>query len=324
MLLISENMTYDEKYIMIENEKAELHNSLMLFKSKKSTLLLCMRKITDNIDRITYIENPEILNDALTNLKDILCKMHFNEDNLQKLQNMLENISINDIDFAESVKKYNALYRNVLNEINSNSLNFEKFFQDMLENSKFAFKNQDIIAKEEQKINFAKDEIKENTNMHSENIVKEEASKLDIEQKISFIELTDNNCLLISEKENKVFLPYKISDLKEELKDKSNEYSSIQDLIEKKYILPLDNFKSPTLSRFKEAYNLMKNKENASFIEAMSLAIELSLNSTLNPAVIAACKNQDELDIYLDCLYEDELDKFKIFEIKYDVSPCIK
>ena len=88
--------------------------------------------------------------------------------------------------------------------------------------------------------------------------------------------------------------------------------------------MPLDKYKNPILSRFKEAYGLMKNKEKASFLESLDLAIELSFNSTLNPAVIAACESKTELDIYLDCLYENELEQFKIFDIKYEINPTIK
>ena len=65
----------------------------------------------------------------------------------------------------------------------------------------------------------------------------------------------------------------------------------------------------------------MKNKERASIIKALSLSLELATNSLLNPAIITACKNLDELDIYLDYLDNDELDKFKIFDVKYELYP---
>jgi len=49
--------------------------------------------------------------------------------------------------------------------------------------------------------------------------------------------------------------------------------------------------------------------------------MELSRLRNLHPAVIAACKNLDELDIYLDYLNNNELDKFTIFNIQYDILP---
>lgn len=62
-------------------------------------------------------------------------------------------------------------------------------------------------------------------------------------------------------------------------------------------------------------------KKKASLSESLSLAIEASLNSSLNPAIITACKNLDELDTYLDCLSENELDKFNLFNIKFEMFP---
>ena len=43
----------------------------------------------------------------------------------------------------------------------------------------------------------------------------------------------------------------------------------------------------------------------------------------LNPIVIAACRNLDELDIYLDCLQENELSDFDCFEIKFELAPKV-
>ncbi len=137
-------------------------------------------------------------------------------------------------------------------------------------------------------------------------------------------ELQDNRILLISEKENKVYLPYYVKDLKDILKKNPKKYSNIQDIINEEYIIPLSRFKYPVLSRFKEAFSLMKYREKASITECLDLAFELSFNNLLNPAIIAACRNLDELDIYLDCLDANELNKFTIFEVKYDVAPILK
>lgn len=133
----------------------------------------------------------------------------------------------------------------------------------------------------------------------------------------------DNKLLLISEKEDKVYLPYLISDLEEIFKTNSN-YTSIDDIIEKQYILPLSRFKNNMFSRFKESYNLIKNKEKGTFKEAFFLGMEQMNNYKLHPAVIAACRNEDELDIYLDCLDGNELDNFEFFDIQFEISPTVR
>lgn len=46
--------------------------------------------------------------------------------------------------------------------------------------------------------------------------------------------------------------------------------------------------------------------------------------SKLHPAVITACKNIDELDIYLAYLETNELDKFDIFDVVFDIPPILE
>ena len=119
----------------------------------------------------------------------------------------------------------------------------------------------------------------------------------------------DSDVLLISETQGKVVLPYKIEDV-EKILDKNKSYSNIQDVIDGEYTFPIDKYKNSSKSRFKEAYNLMRKKEKA-FV----------FNSSLNPAVITACNNLDQLDVYLDCLSSNELDKFNYFKVKYEIVP---
>ena len=44
-------------------------------------------------------------------------------------------------------------------------------------------------------------------------------------------------------------------------------------------------------------------------------------NDRLHPAIISACRNSQELNTYLDCLEDMQLNDFKIFDIKYEISP---
>ncbi len=133
----------------------------------------------------------------------------------------------------------------------------------------------------------------------------------------------DRNILLVSEKDQKAYLPYFISDIEKIYKNSNKKYSSYQDVIEEEYILPLNRFKNACFSRFRETLNLVIHKEHGSIIKALDLGLELSFNYKLNPIIIAACRNLDELDLYLDCLEEDELFDFDCFEIKFEVAPEI-
>ncbi len=135
--------------------------------------------------------------------------------------------------------------------------------------------------------------------------------------------ICDNKTLLISEETQKVYLPYTIEDVMKKLKS-SDEYQTVQEIVDNEYTLPLSTFKMPIISRFKEAYRFMRTKENSSVYAAVDLALELMFNSNLNPAVIRAAKDMKELNIYLDCLYENEVEKFDCFKIVYKVLPKIK
>lgn len=131
----------------------------------------------------------------------------------------------------------------------------------------------------------------------------------------------DNSVLRISEKEQKAFLPYKYKEIEEIYNNSKDLFSSTNDVIEKLYILPLSNFKHSVFSRFREAFNLITRKEKGSIITALDLGLELMFKYDLNPIIIAACRNLDELDIYLDCLESNELYDFKCFDIQFEVCP---
>ena len=133
----------------------------------------------------------------------------------------------------------------------------------------------------------------------------------------------DNNTLIISEKEQKAYLPYKYADLEYIYENSNGKYKSFLEIIKDLYILPLDNFKNSSFSRFRETFNLVVHKENSSIIKALDLALELMFKAELNPIIISACKNLNELDIYLAYLDENDTANFPCFDIKFEFAPDI-
>ena len=134
---------------------------------------------------------------------------------------------------------------------------------------------------------------------------------------------SSNNCLIISDEDEKVYLPYSFEEVDKRFNAYSHKYESITDLIEKEYIKPASFYKSPFKARFREAYKLMRRKQHGSIGAALALGIELAFETHLHPAIITACKNLEELDIYLDCLDDNELDKFSCFDIIYKSVPVL-
>ena len=142
-------------------------------------------------------------------------------------------------------------------------------------------------------------------------------------EEIDETSVCDSRTLLISEETQKVYLPYTIDEVMKKLNSNS-EYQTVEEVVENEYTLPLSTFKMPIISRFKEAYRFMRVKEKSSVYAALDLALELMFNSNLNPAVIRAAKDLKELNVYLDCLYENEIEKFDCFKIIYKVLPKIQ
>ena len=132
-----------------------------------------------------------------------------------------------------------------------------------------------------------------------------------------------NNCLIISDEDQKVYLPYSFEEVDKRFHAYSNKYDSVTDLIEKEYIKPASFYKNPFTARFREAYKLMRRKQHGSIGAALALGVELAFETHLHPAIITACKNLEELDIYLDCLDDNELDKFSCFDIIYKSVPVL-
>ena len=130
------------------------------------------------------------------------------------------------------------------------------------------------------------------------------------------------NTLIISELSGKVVLPYTIEKLNK-IKEQNTVYKNMNEIIEKEFTIPLSHYKYAPISRFKEGMQLALKRSNLKYIKALSLGAELLVNYNLHPAIITACQNIDELDIYLSCLEDDQLYKINLFDIKFEVLPQV-
>lgn len=135
-------------------------------------------------------------------------------------------------------------------------------------------------------------------------------------------DITDNLNLIVSEREGKVFLPYTKEEILGFMKKYPNDYHNGKDVIEQEFVVPLSAYtKHPTLSRFREGYALIRDREMKSIMDAFKYSIDLMFKYELNPAIIAACKSEKQLEDYLQCLSYNKLDDFKHFTIKFEINP---
>lgn len=145
--------------------------------------------------------------------------------------------------------------------------------------------------------------------------------EFDIEEKIRSIEspIDNNETLIISEKQNKVYLPYTIDELEEYARRYPADYPSLETVVKQEYMIPLNSFyKNPAHARFSETYYLVRKRERRNVVIALIYAMIFVTKTELNPAVIAACKTQKELSEYMKCLKENKLENFTHFKVVYD------
>lgn len=270
-------------------------------------------KIVDIISKLNSFESSKINFELLNTIYDA-------EEVLKKVNN-------NIIMIYKITLEYSKVSNNIINLPHKifNSYNTTDFFEkniNSLKESIHSFLNRSTvfsskIDKNDIEINsFFKNElINKYLNEKNNNII-----NYTYTSSISY----NNSTLIISEKENKVFLPYSKSELQLYLEQFPNDYSSLEDVINKEFILPLDYYlKSPSIARFRETYSLIRDREGKSFIDSLKYATNIMFYSKLNPTIIAACKTQEQLENYISCLEKNKVDDFKDFNIKFEISPNI-
>ncbi len=229
-------------------------------------------------------------------------------NDIQKLSLKLQN------DLITMISLYETNIEDHLNEIKANLVEYNKQ-RDNLSKKILEFEKENTV--------FLSNIIKptcESPFQKNTKILKQNASysKIDIE-----LNPYDNNTLIISEKDQFAYLPFFYEDIKNIYKNEKSSYPTLQDVVNQNYIIPLNKFKNSTFSRFREAFQLMRKKEKASIPKSLDLGLEMMFRYELNPIVISACRNLDELDIYLNCLDEKDTYDFPCFQIRYEITPQV-
>ena len=308
MLFFNEELFNNKEQLNLFMAKIQenIKFNIKILSMHKSILLNYVLKIVDEPILENSIDNAEQTIDFLTKLQYFLGLVNQNTECVEFLQSNYNKLKI-PFELSELQEYYN-IYNEKISEINSSQLELNNFFAETSKVLSYMIPNK---------------EHKENTEQKEQKIA-EEPSALANTDSNNIIENNDliypENTLIISEISKTVLLPYKKSEL-DNLEDVS---VNKNDLIREKYVVPIEKYKSPALSRFREAFKLMRNIEKKSMIEAIDLGIELSLNSKLHPAIISACRNLNELDIYLDYLDSNQTDKFNCFSIKFEITPSLK
>lgn len=293
----------DNFYNLIELERVSLMSTLDIQKNLNKQILIFMKNFMSNI-KISFDVTPEAntflyLNESTINLN----KSNSNICVLNELLNCLDSIDTSNENSENSLKNYNIKFKETMNSVYANTEAIEKFLFQISTTELSELSNSLTVNSEISTCNTFP------APPEAPVLITNETSLS------GFIE----NTLVISEKDKKVTLPYNISTVKDILSKNSKRYSCIEDVIEKLYTKPISYYKFSPLSRFKEGFKLIKEREKGSTLKALNLAFELLGNYNLYPAIITACNSLDELDIYLACLDDNTLEDFHFFDIKFEV-----
>ena len=289
----------------------EKFNNLLEYEKK----ILASMLDVQNIKKATI---SDYINNHKTDLKNSKLESFFKE-NLA--------LSISNISILSKLNLLLTMLSNIVNENNQASLTSEKNnnFNSTFSEAYSTIQLNTLQIEKAITTILEQDTIKNGTIQLDNQLINEEDFNIDVEKFKNSLpeELKRENTLVISEPKQTVFLPYTFNELEQIFLANKNKFSSYEEIIKTHYTIPLSFFKNASISRFKEAFKLIKNKENLSTKDGVELGVELFFNYNLHPAIIAACKNIDELDIYLDYLENNEMYKFDCFNIVFEVAPTI-
>ncbi|MBR4110517.1 MAG: hypothetical protein IKK43_02365 [Clostridia bacterium] len=137
------------------------------------------------------------------------------------------------------------------------------------------------------------------------------------------LDIEDNLVLRISERDNKVYLPYTKAEVLKYLETYPKVFKDSSSVINREFIMDLTFYTRHTfLARFREVFSLIRNREMKSFADALKRAFDLMFKYELNPALVAGLKSEAQLDSLLECLEKNTLDEFKPFKIIFEINPA--
>lgn len=300
----------DEFNKIIELEIGSIKSSISLHRYMQTTISTVSDRLWNALNFSSDIDLMHCTSKDLYDISNFSFQLQNNINCLEKLETKLETLKLatNFISSDDDIlEKFNQCHDETLKLIEQ-SETFNSSFDEFI--TKFPIFNY---------ISSNNDCIRQDSkNNKKEKVVK--SRKRRSKKALTIPDGLKENTLLISDIE--IILPFTTEDLD----DKLNEYnlSSYSEVIDTFYRKSSKSFEPSVISRFKEAYSLITNKEHGSKFQALSLALELSTNYNLHPAIIAACKNLTQLDVYLSCLEYNELADFHFFDIVYNIPPTTK
>ena len=284
--------------------------------------------LRDKMVKGESFDESDNLNELLKTSQECFDKVNENIKTIQSNKETLENINKKIVDLLINIdsqienmpaSKFYDQASSLKDEITAYTEQSESFKSTMEANDSFIkdFLNKDTIQKYLNSVAETEEPIVENeVSNDTEDEIESESYELQEDIK------EENDTLLVSEKDQKVYLPYSKDEILEYLKQYPTQYESFSDVVLQEYIFPISFYiKHPVIARFRETYSLIRDRESKTIIDAFKMAMDAMFHHDLNPAIIAACKSQKQLEHYIECLENNDFDAFTDFKIQFDVNP---
>lgn len=297
MEAITKDGTFNSNELyLLQNFEANLVNINLKIaeQENKRNEVTCLFDTLSKTDSVSKIGSKKDYSEEINNISEKFAK---NIEKLNSLKSLLIDINSGFISLSRNASS-DEVAINLKEKINSYFSTYEEI-------------KKDIMLADIEVDRFVK-------RINSSNGKKSE----EVSEEISDGNIQNNNTLIISEKDNKVFLPYTVSEIQSYMEKYPKEYKSLEYVINKEFILPLDYYtKHPSLARFREAYSLIRDREAKSVFDALKYALNIMFKYDLNPAIISACKTEEALNLYIECLENKDLSKFNLFKIEFRLNP---
>lgn len=283
---------------LLQNFEANLVNINLKIaeQENKRNEVTCLFDTLSKTDSVSKIGSKKDYSEEINKISE---EFNHNVEKLNSLKSLLIDINSDFISLSRKGFTSDGTSANLKEKINSYFSIYEQIRND--------------IALSDVKIDSFVKEINYLDSSNPTETVIEEPNKEGIQS---------NDTLIISEKDNKVFLPYTVSEIQSYMEKYPKEYKSLEYVINKEFILPLDYYtKHPSLARFREAYSLIRDREAKSVFDALKYALNIMFKYDLNPAIISACKTEEALNLYIECLENKDLSKFNLFKIEFRLNP---
>jgi len=144
--------------------------------------------------------------------------------------------------------------------------------------------------------------------------------KLKLSSKNYIYKSYNSNKLIITD--SYAILPYTKKELDFYFNSYKSEYSSLDDVINKEFTKIYNiSYSNSYINRFKEIYNLLRNKEQLDFFTSFRQAFKFMYNAKINPIAVSACKDYEQFNIYISFIDKPYDNVILPFKIIYNISP---